>query len=287
MKLIILSGQSGSGKSVALHTLEDSGYYCVDNLPLALLPALVDTFTHDAVERAHGLAVGIDVRCGAEDLARHADLLREIRERHPRLDVTRVFLKTDIRTLIRRYSETRRRHPLSQDGTPLREAIAAEEQLLLPVLADADLILDTSGTHLHELRHLILERVVRRRPRQMALLLQSFGFKHGIPLDTDFLFDVRFLPNPHWSHELRALTGRDEPVRTFLEGHPEVERSYRELHGLIAPWVDRFHQEQRSYLTLSIGCTGGQHRSVYLVERLASDLREHYPDLMVRHRELQ
>lgn len=283
MKLVIVSGLSGSGKSVALHTLEDLGYYCIDNLPAGLLGALVTELTTAANPVARA-AVGIDARNLTQSLDSIGATLDDLQNRQ--IDSEILFLSCETDTLIKRFSETRRRHPLTYDGLSLAEAIEREQRLLEPISQCADLSIDTTQTTLHQLRDLIRERLVRRGEHSMSLLFESFGYKHGIPVDADFVFDARCLPNPHWRAELRRLTGRDQPVADFLEREIAVQAMYSSLCSFFEQWIPAFEAENRSYLTVAIGCTGGQHRSVYLSERLATHFRQRYPGVTVRHREL-
>lgn len=283
MKLVIVSGLSGSGKSVALHTLEDLGYYCIDNLPAGLLNSLANELTAapHPVERA---AVGIDARNLPQALEHVGETLEELRTHA--IDSEILFLTCETDTLIKRFSETRRRHPLSYSGLSLADAIERETQLLEPISQSADLFIDTSQTSLHQLRDLVRQRVARRNDHTLSLLFQSFGYKHGIPPDADFVFDARCLPNPHWQPRLRPLTGRDQAVVDYLESEPPVAAMFATLCGFFEQWIPAFEAENRSYLTVAIGCTGGQHRSVYLTERLAGHFRERYPSVATRHREL-
>ncbi len=283
MKLVIVSGLSGSGKSVALHTLEDLGYYCIDNLPAGLLGALVTELSNASSPVARA-AVGIDARNLTQSLADINATLEDLQSRQ--IDSEILYLSCETDTLLKRFSETRRRHPLTYDGLSLAEAIEREQQLLEPIAQCADLSIDTTQTTLHQLRDLIGERLVRRGDNSLSLLFESFGYKHGIPVDADFVFDARCLPNPHWEPELRRLTGRDQAVCDFLQQEDSVEAMYASLRGFFEQWIPAFAADNRSYLTVAIGCTGGQHRSVYLTERLAAHFRQRYPGVAVRHREL-
>ncbi|HEB98143.1 MAG TPA: RNase adapter RapZ [Thiotrichales bacterium] len=284
MKLVIVSGLSGSGKTIALHTLEDFGYYCVDNLPLALLEPFARHLMSNMDEEGGLAAVGIDARNHPRDLEHFGVILRDLRESGIRLEI--LFLKADEATLLKRFSETRRKHPLSGEDLPLADAIARERELLEPLSAAATLHIDTTHTNIHQLRELVRERVVDQGEAGLSILFESFGFKHGVPDDADFLFDVRCLPNPHWEASLRPLTGLDRPVAEFLEARPEVERMYEELRDFLTHWIPAFERENRRYLTVALGCTGGQHRSVYLANRLGEHFRGHYPSVLVKHREL-
>jgi UPF0042 nucleotide-binding protein len=283
VKLVIVSGLSGSGKTVALHTLEDQGFYCIDNLPAGLLSALASEL-NDSFNPVVQAAVGIDARNLPQALSQVSDTLNDLKTRQ--IDSEIVFLTCETDTLIKRFSETRRRHPLSEDGLSLADAIEHEKQLLEPISQSADLFIDTSQTTLHQLRDLIRQRVVRANAHSLSLLFQSFGFKHGIPVDADFVFDARCLPNPHWQPELRRLTGREQQVIDFLEGDSQVEEMFTALREYFEKWIPAFEADNRSYLTIAVGCTGGQHRSVYLTERLARHFAEHYVNVSTRHREL-
>ncbi|HHQ40845.1 MAG TPA: RNase adapter RapZ [Chromatiales bacterium] len=284
MRLVVVSGLSGAGKSVALHTLEDVGYYCVDNLPLALLePFAEELLAGGEAAWGEGAAVAVDARARAADLARVPERVARLRERG--LEVTVVFLQAEEPVLIKRFSETRRAHPLARDGAPLPEALARERALLEPIAAIADVLIDTSRTHIHELRDRVRERVLAR-PARLRVVLQSFGYKHGVPADADLVFDLRCLPNPHWEPALRPLSGRDEPVARFLERQPLVGELAAAIEGFLRQWLPRFQADGRPVLTVALGCTGGQHRSVYMAERLAPALRAAGHEVVVRHREL-
>jgi len=284
MRLVIISGLSGSGKSVALNTLEDTGFYCIDNLPAAMLESLGHHLASLERNAEARFAVGIDARNHPEDLARFQEILAGLMALGIRCEI--LFLDAEHDSLLKRFSETRRRHPLSNSNRPLADAITHERQLLLPLLGRADITIDTTQTSLHELRELVRERMVRE-PYTLSLLLESFGYKHGMPHDADFVFDARCLPNPHWHPDLRPLTGQDESVAEYLAEHSEVGKYLGDLGHFMENWIPRFERENRSYLTVAIGCTGGQHRSVYLVDRLAERLRDSYPTTAVRHRELR
>lgn len=284
MRLCIISGTSGAGKSVALHALEDIGFYCIDNLPLALLPA----FAHEVLvtEKRHydSAAVGIDARNLAADLSDFPRMLAQLKESGIETQV--IFLNADDATLIRRFKETRRRHPLLDDGQPLVEAIGRERRWLEPIMSRADLIIDTTRTNVHQLRTRIQGQVGQQSGQGIALLFQSFGYKHGVPVDADFVFDVRCLPNPYWEPRLRDLTGRDREVALFLEEHAEVDRMYAQVRDLLGEWLPHFCADNRACLAVAIGCTGGQHRSVYFAERLARHFRENHYKTLTQHREL-
>ena len=286
MRLIVVSGLSGSGKSVALNTLEDEGFYCIDNLPTGLIGPLVEQLLSGNMSIHERVAVGIDARSDVSDLRAFPELLERVRERKE-LSVEVAFLQTAMDTLLRRFSETRRKHPLSRDGMPLIEAIDREQDILSGISDRADLLIDTTHLTLHGLRALLRERLLPDDPHGLSLLLQSFGFKNGVPLDSDFVFDVRCLPNPHWEPRLRASTGADRQVIEYLEASEDVERMFESIRDFLERWLPAFQAENRAYMTVSIGCTGGQHRSVYLAHRLARHFRDRIEQASIRHRELQ
>jgi UPF0042 nucleotide-binding protein len=283
-RLVIVSGLSGSGKSVALHTLEDLGYYCIDNLPLFLLKELIEGLEGAAESSFANTAVGIDARNEPQRLGALPELVGKLCNRSFECRV--LYLEAQTETLIKRFSETRRKHPLTDSDHPLAEAIELERKLLEPILAEADLRVDTTHTNVHQLRDLVRERLGEDTPHKVSILLQTFGFKHAIPNDVDFVLDVRCLPNPHWQPELRSLTGLDAPVARFLEDSPEVGEMHGDLTRFFDRWIPRFEADGRSYLTIAIGCTGGQHRSVYMAEQLRRHFETGGRKVMVRHREL-
>ncbi len=285
MKLLIVSGLSGSGKSIALDTLEDCGYYCIDNLPVTLLE---DFINHVMLVDQHTYAktaIGIDARNQGASLANFSESLEVIRDKQ--IDCEIIFMQAEESTLLKRYSETRRRHPLTDFNVPLREALAIEKKMLTPVAKHASVVIDTSRTHYHQLRELIRDQIGERDASHISLQFQSFGFKHGVPLDADFVFDARSLPNPFWIPELRGLTGKDQRVIDFLQRQELVAELFNDIAGFLERWIPRFEAEGRSYLTVAIGCTGGQHRSVYLVETLARQFKGPLFNVISRHRELQ
>ncbi len=284
MKLVIISGLSGSGKTIALHTLEDEDYYCVDNLPLGLLPELVERILNREIQPYDNIAIGIDARSEISDLRAFSHIIRTLREKDIAIEV--IYLQAELATLIKRFSETRRKHPLTRKGLPLPEAIEMERELLSEVATDADLFLDTTYTNVNQLREIIREQVIKHDNKGLSVLFQSFGFKHGTPTDSDFVFDVRCLPNPHWVPSLRPLTGLDAEVMEFLAKETDVRQMQDSIRDFLKYWIPRFEQQSRYYLTISIGCTGGQHRSVYLVERLSEDFRDLSDNVSIRHREL-
>ncbi|MCL6268897.1 RNase adapter RapZ [Sansalvadorimonas sp. 2012CJ34-2] len=285
MRLVIISGRSGSGKSAALGALEDQGFYCIDNLPAGLLTSLVERFRNDPTE-VNSIAVSIDARNMSGDLAgfinTHKQLLND-----SNLTCDVIYLDADHETLLKRFSSTRRRHPLSDDQSSLDEAIRREADVLTEMANAADMRLDTSRLSLHELRSLIRKRVAGKESHDLSLQFESFGFKKGVPLDADFVFDVRCLPNPFWHEELRGFNGKDQPIIDFLSGHDSVNKMLQDITSFVSNWLPVFEESNRSYLTVAIGCTGGQHRSVFISETLASEFRKHQNSVQVRHREME
>jgi RNase adapter protein RapZ len=281
MRLILVSGLSGSGKSVALHMLEDLDYYCVDNIPAALLKAFVSHTLRSTDNQYENVAVGLDARNTRAEIATVPALLSDLRASGIACEM--LFLTASDEALLRRFAETRRKHPLSRNSEGLREAIALERDLLGPVVQAADLIVDTSHTGVHELRDLIRHRVERRRNPRLSILFESFGFKFGIPGGADFVFDARSLPNPYWEPGLRELTGRDAAVAHYLETSTGVARLLDDITRFIEARIPEYLVTNRRYMTVAIGCTGGQHRSVYLVEKLATNFALRHTDISARH----
>lgn len=278
MKLVLISGMSGSGKSIALNVLEDSGYYVVDNLPVSLLIDLVDHLTE---ANSPQVAVTADVR-GGQRLDDFPKIVDALRSRVAELQV--VFLDAKTETLVKRYSETRRRHPLSDGQRTLTECIE-HERVLLDAVSSIGHRIDTSELSPNTLRAWVKDVLEVGAEAGLTLFFESFGFKHGIPLDADFVFDVRCLPNPHYDEHLRPLTGRDRPVGAFLEAEPAVTTMLADIQGFVDRWLPCFVRDNRSYLTVAIGCTGGRHRSVYFAERLGHHFGKDHR-VLVRHREL-
>lgn len=281
MKLIVVSGLSGSGKSIALQVLEDLEYYCIDNLPINMLGEL----TKEIISAKHEyVAVGIDARNVVTDLERIPEQIKQLQESGIVCEI--FFLEASDAALIKRFSETRRKHPLSDQETPLSEAITQERFLLEPISANAHLRIDTSSTNVHQLRDLIKARVKTADSQSISIMFESFGFKHGVPRNADFVFDIRCLPNPHWVPELRTLTGFDEAVIRYLDEHEEVNEMLNDIITFTNKWLPKFEADNRSYITIAIGCTGGQHRSVYLVNKLAKMTENKHNNVLLRHREI-
>jgi len=285
MKLIIISGLSGSGKSIALNVLEDLNYYCIDNLPTGMLSSLADEILNNPHNTYESFAVGIDVRNLAGELEQFPETIKNLKKQN--LGCETFFLEAEDNTLIKRFSETRRKHPLTNKNISLKEAIQQERTLLEPISSFADLCLDTTQTTVHQLRDLVKQRVVSTDNHQtMSILFESFGFKHGIPTNADFVFDVRCLPNPHWEPTLRNKTGTDKEVIEFLEKSEEVDKLSADIMSFLDAWLGKFETDNRNYMTIAIGCTGGQHRSVYMVEKLAKLFNKTRNGIITRHREL-
>jgi UPF0042 nucleotide-binding protein len=284
MRLVVISGRSGSGKTSALNILEDVGFTCIDNLPASLLPALILQLKEDSSAKEISLAVGIDARNLVGDLGEIPKILADIEDSGVAVDV--IFLQARHNDLLRRYSETRRKHPLSTESVSLKQAIELEKDILKPISDISDRTIDTSGLSLHQLRDLIKSTVVPHQQESMSILFESFGFKRGVPSDSDFVFDVRCLPNPYWKVELRTQTGNDDAVIEFLESQVDVASMLADIIGFLTRWIPKFQDNNRSYMTISIGCTGGQHRSVYLANRLYEHFSQQQPLVKVVHKEL-
>ncbi len=282
MRLIVVSGQSGAGKSVALRVLEDLGYYCVDNLPVSLLTAFIQSVQGSQ----QNVAVSIDIRNLPKKPSLVQDVLDQLKQNN---DVSMLFLDASKETLLKRYSETRRIHPLSlsQSKPSLAQAIELEKQLLGPLKEQADLLLDSSNQSLHELSETVRMRIEGRERKDLVMVFQSFGFKYGLPTDADYVFDVRFLPNPHWEPDLRPLTGLDAPIKSFLEGHSEVMELKQQIQKFFEYWLPMLEKNNRSYLTIAIGCTGGKHRSVYLTQQLGEYFAQLGHQVQLRHTSLE
>jgi len=280
--VIIVSGMSGGGKSTALNALEDLGYYCIDNLPGAMLPYFGPQISA-IPELYRKVALGIDARSRESDLQVVLDWMESLRENG--FNCKLLFITADKAVLIKRFSETRRRHPLTGSDKTLPDAIENESQLLEPLRRHAHQVIDSSKTNIHQLRRQVWN-FVDRGSSGLTIVLQSFAFKQGVPQDVDFMFDTRILPNPHWQDELRALTGKDEAVRSWLENDQHVLKMTQDIQDFMNTWLPAFKNAQRSYVTIGIGCTGGRHRSVYLAEKLADSLRNKHENVLVHHREM-
>lgn len=283
MRLVVVSGRSGSGKSTALHLLEDNGFYCIDNLPAGLLPELARQANQTDLKLPK-VAISIDARNLASDLQRFPALLRKVRETGIHCDV--LFLAATDEVLIKRFSETRRKHPLTSDSQSLAEAIGAELRLLEPIIDLANLKIDTSHLNLYQLRDLLKQRLLGTEGNAPSVLIQSFGFKRGVPVDADLVFDVRCLPNPYWKPDLRPFSGKDQKIRDYLDAAPDVQEMYQDIYQFLHKWLPRYAAGERSYMTIAIGCTGGHHRSVYITERLVQELSVDTPNILIRHRDL-
>ncbi|KAA8665269.1 RNase adapter RapZ [Vibrio gigantis] len=284
MRLIVVSGQSGAGKSVALRVLEDLGYYCVDNLPVNLL----NDFVESVREINQNVAVSIDIRNLPKEPQLVTEMLEQL-EAATDIDVNVLFLDASKQTLLKRYSETRRIHPLSigQEKLSLEQAIDLEKTLLTPLAEQASIVIDSSDCNLYELSEKVRFKVEGKEKQELIIVFQSFGFKYGLPSDADYVFDVRFLPNPHWEPDLRPLTGLDAPIHSFLEKHPEVIELKQQIQGFVEQWLPMLEKNNRSYLTVAIGCTGGKHRSVYLTQKIGEYFEQLGHQVQIRHASLE
>ncbi|MBW3697464.1 RNase adapter RapZ [Vibrio sp. T187] len=284
MRLIVVSGQSGAGKSVALRVLEDLGYYCVDNLPVNLLGDFVSSIK----DSNQNVAVSIDIRNLPKEPTLVSDALDKLKASN-NIDVDVLFLDANKETLLKRYSETRRIHPLSLSAEKLSldQAIELEKTLLSPLIEQANLILDSSNQTLYELSEMVRLKIEGREKQELIMVFQSFGFKYGLPNDADYVFDVRFLPNPHWEPDLRPLTGLDAPIHSYLEQHQEVIELKHQIQSFVEQWLPMLEKNNRSYLTVAIGCTGGKHRSVYLTQKIGEYFAESGHQVQIRHASLE
>jgi len=283
MKLTIISGRSGSGKSTVLHILEDRGYYCIDNLPASLLPALADRISNDDTNLPN-VAVSIDARNISADLQQAPEIISELQARELPTEI--IFLDANSQTLLKRFSESRRKHPLSNESTDLYKAIDIESALLKSISMMANFVIDTSNMSLHQLRDLVKNRLLENNETRMALLFQSFGFKNGVPVDADLVYDVRCLPNPYWDIALRSLTGLHIDVAKFLDSQEEVQEMTDDIRDYLEKWLPKYESNNRSYITVAVGCTGGQHRSVYISEKLKKYFSSKIKNVQIRHRDL-
>lgn len=280
MKITIISGRAGSGKSVCLHLLEDWGFYCIDNLPVSLLPALIE----QVHQQRSLVAVSIDARNLQTDLANFTNIIEHIKKTTYQCEI--IFFDAEDNALLKRFSETRRKHPLSTNKISLQEALKHETHLLEPISQLADLRIDTTRLSVQQLRDLISKRIAPKAEQELSILIESFGYKFGVPLDADYVFDVRCLPNPYWQPNLRNFNGRDKEVIEFLEQQPETKNLVAHIQHFLETWLPYFENSNRTYLTIAIGCTGGQHRSVYLAEQLAKQFQLQHKNVQIRHRDL-
>lgn len=283
-QLVLVTGLSGGGKSTALRALEDLGFYCVDNLPAALLPEFGKQIRNSSIVEYSRVALGVDARSPGRDLEEIPGWLEDLEAAGTSYQL--LFLTADRNAIIKRFSETRRRHPLTGEKHAIPQAIDKEVALLEQLKQCADWVIDTSDTNIHQLRQQVW-KCVGGQSGTMTIVLKSFAFKRGVPQDVDFIFDARILPNPHWVESLREYNGLDAPVKEWLEQDEAVGRMIADVLRFLKTWLPEFQRSQRSYVTVGIGCTGGKHRSVYLVDRLASELGSGFGDVLIHHRELQ
>ena len=286
MRLVIVSGLSGSGISVAINTLEDNDFYCIDNMPLNMLLTCIEHLATTPSNFYENIAIGVDARNVSQEIDTFPNIIKQLKQKN--IDIELVYLETDEEILIQRYSETRRKHPLTKEGVSLVEAIKMEKQILEEVILLADLRIDTTSTNVRQLRSIITEQVCKKTSTKLTILLQSFGYKFGVPKDSDYVFDVRCLPNPYWEQHLRPLTGNDPEVIEYLQSHQEVKLMIDSISNFVEMWQPHFVTENRSYLSVSIGCTGGQHRSVHIAESLAKRFKKFKDiEISIRHRDLE
>ena len=280
MRLVIISGRSGSGKTIALRVLEDLGFYCIDNLPITLLPEL----GHYIEPRLENIGVSIDVRNIPEGLMHFRDIIKKLNVLGHTCEI--LYLDATNHVLLKRFSETRRKHPLTNVHTSLQEAMQKERLILESISSLADLTIDTSGLGNQQLHQMIRDRLQAHNAKHVHILIQSFGYKRGLPPDADFIFDIRCLPNPYWQPELRDLSGQEKAVIDFLSAQVDVQAMFQDIVCFLERWIPRFAADNRSYLTIALGCTGGYHRSVYLCDKIASILKKTHPAVQIRHRDL-
>ena len=282
-RLIIVSGLSGAGKTVVLNSLEDLGIYCIDNLPITLLDEFVNQLSDPETALPKEVGIGIDARDPAYDFAKLSDSIDKMNSGN--VSVELVFIEAADDVLTKRFSETRRKHPLSSEDVSLTDAITKERELMAPLLERCDIRIDTSHSLLHQLRNTVRKRIAKRELKHLSLQFLSFGFKNGIPQDADFVFDIRCLPNPHWERNLRPFTGLDKPVVTFLQNQEQVMEMLEDIKSFLDKWIKQFEEDNRSYLTIAIGCTGGQHRSVFMTKELSDYFIQQGKNVILRHRD--
>ncbi len=283
-RLIIVSGLSGSGKTVVLNTLEDLSYFTIDNLPVSLLNELIVQFSEPDSNLANQIAIGIDARNSQADLSYLPETIMSLLDKH--ISTELIYIEANDEALTKRFSETRRKHPLSSGSISLVDAIHQEREITSVLSEAADLRIDTSQMQLHELRNIVRERIARREKAIMSLQIISFGYKNGIPKDSDFVFDLRCLPNPYWKKHLRQYSGKDKPVIDFLSKQNSVKLMLKDLGSYLDRWIPQFESDNRSYLSIAFGCTGGHHRSVFVAEQLAAEFRKSGKQVIVRHRDI-
>lgn len=283
-RLIIVSGLSGAGKTVVLNTLEDLSYYTIDNLPISLFDELIAQFSEPANNLADLIAIGIDARNSKSELTYLPEKISALANKNISTELIYIDANDDI--LTKRFSETRRKHPLSSDSISLLDAIHQEREFILEVAQAADLRIDTSHMQLNELRDIVRERVAKREKTSLSLQVISFGYKNGIPKDSDFVFDLRCLPNPYWKKHLRHYCGKDRPIIDFLSKEESVTQMLNDIEHFLDKWIPQFAADNRSYLTIACGCTGGHHRSVYIVEQLVKKFEAQGKQVIMRHRDL-
>ncbi len=283
-RLIIISGLSGAGKTIALNTLEDIGLYCIDNLPVSLLTDLTNQIADGTIKATTEIAIGIDARSPTRDIKTLPDIINNLKKKD--LNVDLVFVEANDDVLTRRFSETRRKHPLSNRNVSLASAIKKERQIMQTLCEHADIRIDTSHTLMHDLRDIVRKRVANRPLSSMSIQFVSFGYKHGIPRDADYVFDVRCLPNPYWEKSLRNLSGKDKDVIHFLTKQEGVAQMIADIRNFMDTWVPLFEAENRSYLCVAVGCTGGRHRSVYIVEKLSEYFHKKKKHVITIHRDI-
>jgi len=283
-RLIIVSGLSGAGKTVVLNTLEDLSYYTIDNLPISLLSELITQFSNDDSDLPKLIAIGIDARNKKSELDYLPERIKSLLDK--KISTELIYIEANDEVLTKRFSETRRKHPLSSDQISLLDAIHQEREITLEIAQASDLRVDTSFMQLNELRDIVRERIARREKAILSLQIISFGYKNGIPKDSDFVFDLRCLPNPYWKKHLRQYSGKDQPIIEFLSKQDSVMQMLTDLEGFLERWIPQFETDNRSYLSIACGCTGGHHRSVFITEQLAKKFTQQGKQVIMRHRDL-